>query len=201
MDANPMAILCYTDFARGEHANFTESRLSKYRPRRPGQTFIDLLHETFVIPSSALIRRSALSRVGLFNPDLRGGEDIDLWLRLARQGDFVFLDEIMVYKHEHASNLSKTLPFFRDQCKFLRWCQLRWGQEAEAGRLIHDKLAGACRDLAYHERVAGHLSEARRAYCDAALMGCQPVRSLAMAALLSLPTSVYRLVRKVSGAD
>ena len=45
--------------------------------------------------SSAVVRRDAVFAAGLFNERLMRTEDIDLWLKLARLGRFVYLDEVL----------------------------------------------------------------------------------------------------------
>ena len=45
--------------------------------------------------SSAMIRRDAALKAGLFDERLTRTEDIDLWLRLERMGRFVYIDEVL----------------------------------------------------------------------------------------------------------
>ena len=45
--------------------------------------------------SSAVVRRDAALKIGLFNERLPRTEDIDLWLRLSRAGRVVYLDEVL----------------------------------------------------------------------------------------------------------
>jgi glycosyltransferase involved in cell wall biosynthesis len=45
--------------------------------------------------SSAIVRRDAALKIGLFNERLRRTEDIDLWLRLSQVGRVVYLDEVL----------------------------------------------------------------------------------------------------------
>lgn len=52
-----------------------------------------LIHDCYITPSAAIIRRAALDKVGGFDLRMRAG-DWDLWIRLAMQfGDFVFFKE------------------------------------------------------------------------------------------------------------
>jgi GT2 family glycosyltransferase len=44
---------------------------------------------------SVVVRRDAVFAAGLFNERLMRTEDIDLWLKLARLGRFVYLDEVL----------------------------------------------------------------------------------------------------------
>jgi glycosyltransferase involved in cell wall biosynthesis len=74
-------------------------------------SFGALLVKNYVTtPGTSLIRRSALERVGLYDTSLPVCEDWDLNLRLARLGDFVFVDRILLSWRRHpgsVSNVSK----------------------------------------------------------------------------------------------
>lgn len=53
-------------------------------------TALDLIRaDAVVITSSVVVRHSVLTRVGLFDVDLRPGEDFDLWLRIALSGGLI----------------------------------------------------------------------------------------------------------------
>jgi GT2 family glycosyltransferase len=59
-------------------------------------------------PGAALIRRSHLSRVGLWDPapEIRGNEDWDMWIRLAESGPFVRVEEPLFQYRVHGSSMS-----------------------------------------------------------------------------------------------
>jgi glycosyltransferase involved in cell wall biosynthesis len=78
--------------------------------------YVDLLRGDmgFVTPSVTL-RRSVLDRVGIFDPLLRAGEDLDLVLRVARASKLVFLPQVLVEYRRHGSNqYSHPRQFQRD---------------------------------------------------------------------------------------
>jgi len=52
--------------------------------------------------STAVIRRAVLLEIGGFDPQIRFGEDWDLWLRLRRRWDFAFLSVPLAYIRRHA---------------------------------------------------------------------------------------------------
>ncbi|MFN8496548.1 MAG: glycosyltransferase [Anaerolineae bacterium] len=64
-------------------------------PPYPDSPLLSALYGDFVATITALIRRDALDRVGYCDPTLKGNEDWDLWIRLAREGDFVFVPEVL----------------------------------------------------------------------------------------------------------
>jgi glycosyltransferase involved in cell wall biosynthesis len=195
MESHPDSPLCYTDYSRGKATTSRDSVLARYRPRRLGQTFADLLRENFVCTSTVLVRRSALAKAGLFDPNLRGAEDYDLWLRLARTGEFLFLDSICAHKSVHPGNLSATLLFHRELEKFLKSLLNQWGRDPDLNPLIKSKLSEVSLVLAYEERINGNFREAQRSYLDAARHGKHKARPFAMAGLMSLPAPAFRLIR------
>jgi len=63
----------------------------------------------FIYPSTVIVRRTAFDRCGVFDETLRGPEDYDMWLRIAREFDVIGLQESLVNIRQHSSNLSKNI--------------------------------------------------------------------------------------------
>jgi glycosyltransferase involved in cell wall biosynthesis len=61
-----------------------------------GNIFHDLAKNCFVSTPTVVIRSDCIRKIGLFDEDLPIGEDWDLFIRLAREYDFAFCDEILV---------------------------------------------------------------------------------------------------------
>jgi len=72
-----------------KHQIWPEDRLAA----RP--SFADLLRGNFVPTSTAMVRRSILDEVGLFNENYLVVEDYDLWLRIARVTEMVALPQVL----------------------------------------------------------------------------------------------------------
>jgi hypothetical protein len=66
----------------------------------------DLAIKTYFGPSSVVIRRPCLRRVGAFDTSLRSGEDRDMWLRLAASYPIVKLGVPLWYYRIHDGNMS-----------------------------------------------------------------------------------------------
>ena len=74
----------------------------------------------FILPSTVLVRRKRLLEAGLFDENLRGPEDIDLWIRLAPISCFAFTPEPLVVRRVHGRNLSwGGLEFITERIKML----------------------------------------------------------------------------------
>jgi glycosyltransferase involved in cell wall biosynthesis len=99
-------IMCSTDF---EHIDESGTRIG---PGYTGhnKTYVDLLTGCGIVPSTVMVRRTALDRVGPFLP-LASGEDWELWLRLAMVNDLSAVDEVLARYRVHSSNM--TLDYLR----------------------------------------------------------------------------------------
>lgn len=62
---------------------------------------------TGIVAPNVMVRRSAFDAVGRLDPALRYGEDLDLVLRLALAGPFVFVPGPLVDYRAHASNVTR----------------------------------------------------------------------------------------------
>jgi glycosyltransferase involved in cell wall biosynthesis len=78
------------------------------QPRLPrGQVLAEMFRQNFICFSSAVVRRSVLDQVGLFDDNLALAIDYDLWLRIGQRFLFDYVDESLVmYRTGHA-NLSR----------------------------------------------------------------------------------------------
>lgn len=76
-------------------------------------SFGSLLVENYIrTPGTSMIRRAALDAIGKFDASTEPCDDWDINLRLARLGDFVFIDEILLSWRRHSmatSNVSTRL--------------------------------------------------------------------------------------------
>jgi len=63
--------------------------------------------DDYVLPSAALLRRSATSAAGVFNEHLRGPEDFELLWRMGLTGvRFAYLDQPYLTRYKYANSLS-----------------------------------------------------------------------------------------------
>lgn len=75
-----------------------------------------LLAYNFVATPAVVARRSLIDRVGGFNTSLVIGEDQDLWIRLALEGEVGYVPETLLVVHEQRTGLSRrnTLRLLED---------------------------------------------------------------------------------------
>jgi glycosyltransferase involved in cell wall biosynthesis len=76
--------------------------------KRGGWIFRHCLARCVISPSSVLLHRSVLERVGPFDDSLPACEDYDLWLRLCASYPVLYCDEPLIVKYGgHADQLSR----------------------------------------------------------------------------------------------
>jgi glycosyltransferase involved in cell wall biosynthesis len=84
-------------------------------PPTAATSFGALLVKNYVTtPGTSVIRRSALDRVGLYDQSLPVCEDWDLNLRLARLGEFVFVDRVLLSWRRHPGSTSNVNKKWRE---------------------------------------------------------------------------------------
>lgn len=73
----------------------------------PREIWRKLLAATYIAKPCVLARRSALDRVGPFDPALRVAEDQDMWIRLALEGEVGLVPEVLVKAHDTPNSLTE----------------------------------------------------------------------------------------------
>lgn len=120
-------VLLVTD--GGEVVGRTERR--KNIPH-DGHVLKYVVSDPILPPSAALVRRAVLDDVGLFDPQLRTAEDLDLHLRIARRYAIGIVDDTLVHLawsgHERLSDLALT---YHDAVRVVQGFIDRHGHEIE----------------------------------------------------------------------
>jgi glycosyltransferase involved in cell wall biosynthesis len=102
----PGSLLCHTEeiwIRNGRRVN----PMRKHR-KQGGWIFQRCLPRCVISPSSALIHRSLLERVGLFDEDLPACEDYDLWLRICARHPVAYVETSQIRKYGgHPDQLSQ----------------------------------------------------------------------------------------------
>lgn len=79
-------------------------------PVKKGSIYLDLLANNWIgSTSTALVRASALSRVGGFDATLRSRQDLDLWLRISREFTIDFVADPLVLYRVHTNRISSNV--------------------------------------------------------------------------------------------
>jgi glycosyltransferase involved in cell wall biosynthesis len=74
-----------------------------------GNVWEEIVVEDFICNgSSAMVRRSCFDTVGVFEPGLHIGEDIDMWTRIAARYPFAVVKELLTFYRRHSNNATST---------------------------------------------------------------------------------------------
>lgn len=94
-------------------------RVTRLPPKR--SAFEDLLFEGNVVGCpTVLCERRLFDLAGAFDPDLSQCADWDMWIRLARLTEFVYVDEPLAMSRRHEANMSRNISLYeRDALRVL----------------------------------------------------------------------------------
>lgn len=121
---NPRLGWVYTDFNEFDEQNRFIRRqfLAKQNYSPPVNSVFGLIDkDLMMLPSASLIRREAYLNVSGFDPQFRGFEDDDLFIRLFVDGwSYEFITQSLVNYRIHPNNSSRNLTFPVSRIKFYR---------------------------------------------------------------------------------
>lgn len=98
-----------------------------------GWIYTDLLIDCVVWTSTVLMHRSLFDEAGTFDPDLRTGEDWDLWLRISRVTPVVRVPHPFALYRSHAGSTTRSLPAQNWQGIVVARALDRWGLRSPDG--------------------------------------------------------------------
>lgn len=129
-----------------------------------------LLERNPICFSSVIVRREVFETVGTFDPNLQLAIDYDLWLRVSRQFEFDFVDEVVVrYRTGHANLSSRIRERILTVLSILR----RFGESSHADpRAIDRAIGSTCRTMGFVMREDGIIAAARWYLRAATYDGC-----------------------------
>lgn len=165
MESCPNVLMTFTDFSRNEQPGvMKKSALSSYPHVCSGDIFNAILCAPFTATSSIFVRTEVLMRAGLFDPTLSGGEDTDLWLRIADLGPVDLVNELLTFKRTHCEAITRTPQFVRDEVRAIEIWMARWCHRDGAMGLLEPKFLRKLLNLGWTEKEAGNYKDAALAY-------------------------------------
>lgn len=105
-------------------------------PQNSGWTYTELMIDSWVLTSAALIRKTALERCGGFDEQLPYSEDWDLWLRLSRSYRFAMLNQTTTLYRQSPTQGSRTFREIDYRTRLLEGARDRWGLSDPVGRTL-----------------------------------------------------------------
>jgi len=171
-----------------------DARPQGTEPAYCGWIYHQMLLDSCVLTSAALVRAQVFADVGCFDEALPFSEDWDLWLRVSRRYRFLKLREQSTLYRQHAAQGSRVIRSIDYRTLLLEKAARHWGLASPDGQAV-SRLRFR-RQLA-HFRTSfglGHLSGAQgasrriavRSFCKAFATDPSYWRSLAYMALMPL---------------
>lgn len=157
LDAHPnIGLACSNAFVVQGNSERSDTHYPAPAMRTRKHTLETLLHENFVITSTAVVRRAVLDRVGLFEetPVLRAVEDYDLWLRIAAVSEVHYDPTALAfYRDDPTQSIRGGIPPLRQwESRLLILVRLR-----QALRIAHRADPGIEQAIALQENSFGKL--------------------------------------------
>ena len=98
-----------------------------------GWIYRDLLIDSAVWTSTVLLHRSLLDEIGLFDPSLHLGEDLDLWLRASRTTPILRVCRPLALYRMHPASLTHIAPPRNYRAEVINRALERWGYDSPDG--------------------------------------------------------------------
>jgi glycosyltransferase involved in cell wall biosynthesis len=191
--------LVSSDFSVDEGAKVTESYLVGCQHVASGMIFLNLLRENFLLPSAAMLRRECVTQVGAWDEAIRGSEDRDYWLRVARTWRINVIPEVLTVKRNRPGNLTsdndKLTPHrIRVFEKVLANDELTSVERHTARAALSDNYW----DLGYMHWKNGRREDARSAFWKSLTLRVSKRSLLSLGGTLA-PHSVVRFLQRKDG--
>lgn len=156
-----------------------------------GKVLPQLFSGNFVCTTSVVVRKASLRAAGGFNRSQRVNEDYDLWLRLANEVEFDYVDEVLVRKRAVASSLTHVYPLechLQDLRSIDYWVARRADLFPPNSAPVRRRRARALARIGYHRLYQRDFRGARQAYRQALALGqADPATVLRFLAALAPP--------------
>ncbi len=150
--ANPDAGVIYSDATVMDDAGRPVGRFLDGKDAASGYIYDRLLRSFFVLPSTAMVRRELIERAGYFAEKVRGVEDMELMLRLARATLFALVPECLVIYERQETSVSRNEAMMAENSAMVFASLLSEELTAKQRRAVRTRLASTLFDLAWHQR-------------------------------------------------
>jgi glycosyltransferase involved in cell wall biosynthesis len=189
--ANERVGLVYSDYVDFTNADLSDAllvnvrRFSSDTPHTLAEYFV---HDGPIVPSTAIIARTIFEDVGLFDEQMRPGEDTELFLRIAERWQFQHVPGGLSFKRRHAQQVTRQLetllPMNLEMTE--RFVRRNPSLERLIGQRLSRRYARVGHDCAQHGQGLLAFSNLSRAVTHAPFFW----RAYAYLALLMLPLPV-----------
>ena len=107
-NASPEIGVVYTGFIYKDELGGGTSK--QHIPKKRGWIFEDILAGNCVgTTSTVIVKRKCFEKAGLFDENLPSCQDWDMWIRLAKECQFDFIEDVLVKYYTHKTRISTDL--------------------------------------------------------------------------------------------
>ncbi|OUS15913.1 hypothetical protein A9Q88_09170 [Gammaproteobacteria bacterium 50_400_T64] len=127
-----------------------------------------LVKKNFIPTGTVLVKRAALNEACGFNPDIRFGEDLELWAKIACRHPITCLPQRLMYRRQHGANATQnTGPMLEDLVKVMGSISLYGAEQLKQQDVRPGTLrASALTDLGYWHFSQGNYRQARNVFAS-----------------------------------
>jgi len=155
-----------------------------------------LVNKNFIPTGTVLVKRTVLNQAGGFNPDIRFGEDLELWAKIACHHPITCLPERLMYRRQHGANATQnTGPMLEDLVKVMGSIS-HYGAEQlkQQGTKPSSLVASALTALGYWHFSQSNYRQARKVFASS-LKEQISKRALLYAAVCLLPNTIIKRLK------
>jgi glycosyltransferase involved in cell wall biosynthesis len=214
MDRVKEASLCFTNFTPfGDKANYKtgfdeqNGSLICYPRQAIGAdcyliTSTSLLKDLLIYqgtpkPSSVMIRRECIEKVGFFNEALTFCQDTQMFLRIAKYFPFVYLDQCLLYRRVRSDSLGTVQSDRRYVLEHIHMCDTlqQWIPLSKEERKALNRILAGYRLAAGYLDFSDYRLSSSREHLWKSVKACFTAKSMFYLLLTALPVNVLKALR------
>ncbi len=157
-----------------------------------------LMQKNFIPTGTVLAKRATLLSTGLFNKEVRFGEDLELWARIALNHPIACLPTVHMLRRQHDNNVTgSTLPMLISLVEVTRSIRKIAGEVLKTQGENADKMvADALSNLGYWHFTHGDHQKAKKSF-KASLDEHLTIRAILYILACSLPNGLIIALREI----
>jgi glycosyltransferase involved in cell wall biosynthesis len=157
-----------------------------------------LATKNFIPTGTVFVERAVLIEAECFNPQIRFGEDLELWAKIACNHPITCLPEVMMLRRQHSNNATQNSEaMLKDLVKVMQSVK-KWGSDKlkEQNRDANQLVASALCDLGYWYFSQDNHQEALKHFLKS-LKESPSKRALIYTIICCVPSGLINMIRKI----
>lgn len=154
LEKDPQADAVYSNAALfGDPSREGKTYMEDVLPSKGDVSFVSLVSGACnVVGPATMFRRSSVERVGLYDPEIRLGEDLDLWMRIVKSGGRIIYHRRPVYhSRSRADSLSRqSISLYESVLKILGQSEKRFQLTEEERKAVKQAERRVTAELRLH---------------------------------------------------